>query len=53
MIFSVRCFSKDKPESSMRPKCFCSFTFATAVPLNGLDGLDSISYKKIRLQWPA
>ena len=34
MIFSFRCFSNDKPESSMRPKCFCSFTYATEVPLN-------------------
>ena len=29
MIFSLRCFSKDRPVSSIRPKCFCSFNFAT------------------------
>ena len=34
MIFSLRCFLKDKLESSMRPKCFWSFLFATTVPLN-------------------
>ena len=34
MIFPFRCISNDQPESSMRPKCFCSFTFATEVPLN-------------------
>ena len=33
MIFSLRCFPKDTPESGKRPKCFCSFTFATTVPL--------------------
>ena len=25
MIFSLRCFLKDKLESSKRPKCLCSF----------------------------
>ena len=34
IIFSLRCFLKDKIESSVRPKCFCSFIFATTVPLN-------------------
>ena len=34
MIFSLICFLNDKLESSMRPKCFCSFIFATTVPLN-------------------
>ena len=34
MIFSLRCFSKDKSELSIKPRCFCSFTFATTVPLN-------------------
>ena len=34
MIFSLRCFSKDKLGWRIRPKCFCSFTFAPADPLN-------------------
>ena len=43
MIFSLRCFLKDKLQSSMRAKCFWSFIFATIVPLNiicGWFGLD-------------
>ena len=38
MIFSLRCFLKDKLESSMRPKCLSSFIFATTVPLNIIGG---------------
>ena len=34
IIFTQRCFSKDKPDSRIRPKCFCSFTFTTTDPLN-------------------
>ena len=34
IIFSLRCFSKDRLESSMRPKCFCSFTLSTTITLN-------------------
>ena len=33
MIFSLTRLSKDNFKSSMRPKCFCSFTFDTTVPL--------------------
>ena len=33
IIFSSICFLKDKTESRIRPKCFCSFTFLTTVPL--------------------
>ena len=60
MIFSLRCFPKDKPESGKRPKCFCSFTFATTVPLKiscGWFGLDFLQENKrvpqasIRLGW--
>ena len=36
--FSLRCFAKDKFDSSMRPKCFCSSTFATTVPLKIICG---------------
>ena len=57
--FSFRCFSNDKPESSMRPKCFCSFIFATGVPLNiscewfGLDFLQdtTIDWQIISRSW--
>ena len=38
MVFSLRCFLKDKHESSTRPKCFCSFILATTVPLNIICG---------------
>ena len=31
MNFSFRCLSKDHFESSVSPKCFCSFTFGTTV----------------------
>ena len=56
MIFSFRCFSKDKFESSMRPKCFCSFTFATTVPLNisgGWLGLDFLQGNKTSVAYLA
>ena len=46
---SLRCFLKDKLESSTRPKCFCSFIFATTVPLNiicGWFGLDVLQENK-------
>ena len=49
MIFSVRCFLKDKLESIMRPKCFCSFISTTTVPLNiicGWFGLDVLQENK-------
>jgi hypothetical protein len=36
MIFSLRCFSKDNFQSSIRPKGFCSFTFPTTVLLDRL-----------------
>ena len=62
MIFSLRCFFKDKLESSMRPKCFCSFILATTVPLNiicgwfGLDFLQEISgllsWVRVKFQFP-
>ena len=32
--FFIKMLFKDKLESSMRPKCFCLFIFATTVPLN-------------------
>ena len=32
MIFSLRCFLKDKLESSMRPKCCWAVIFVTTVP---------------------
>ena len=38
MVFSLRCFLKDKLESSMKPKCLYSFIFATTVPLNMICG---------------
>ena len=44
MISSVRCFSKDKPESES-----CSVTFVTTVPLNinnGWFGLDFLQEKR-------
>ena len=49
MIFSLICLSKVNLESSMRPKCFCSFTLATTVPLNislGWLGLDFLQENK-------
>ena len=52
MIFSVRCFLKDKLESSMRPKCFCSFILATTFLLNiicGRFGLDVLQENKTSL----
>ena len=33
MIFSFRCLSKYNFGASVSPKCFCSFTFGTTVPL--------------------
>ena len=49
MIFSLICFLNDRFESSMRPSCFCSFIFATTVPLNiicGWFGLDVLQENK-------
>ena len=49
MIFSLRCFLKDKLESSMRPKCFWLFIFAITVLLNiicGWLGLDFLQENK-------
>ena len=49
MNFSLRCFSKDRPESSMRPKCFSSFIFATTFPSNnncGWLGIDFLQENK-------
>ena len=49
MIFSLKYFLKDQLESSMRPKCFCSFILATTVPLNitcGWFGLDYLQENK-------
>ena len=33
LLFFPMCLSKDNVKLSMSPKCFCSFTFGTAVPL--------------------
>ena len=50
MIFSLMCLSKDNLQSSMSPKCFCSFTFGTAVPLKKeMDGLDYFTCREIIL----
>ena len=37
-IFPLRCFWKDKFDSSKRTKCFCSSTFVTTVPLKIICG---------------
>ena len=47
--FFIKMFLKVKLESSVRPKCFCSFIFATTVPLNiicGWIGLDLLHGNK-------
>ena len=36
--FVIKMFLNDKLESSVRPKCFCSFIFATTVLLNIICG---------------
>ena len=49
MIYSLRCFLKDKLESSVRPKYLCSFIFFTTDPLNisgGWSGLDILQENK-------
>ena len=40
LIFSSRCFLKDKLESRIRPKCFCSFT----VPLKVRCGCPGLTF---------
>ena len=49
MIFSLICFLKERAESSVRPRCLCSFILATTVPLNikcGWLGLDVLQENK-------